>query len=84
MSPFRANNPRVLVSLAMESGLIFGVLYVLALLTVLINGSLAPTGSSAICFMFAGHPILIVGVVLAFVALTRRLRRESAAAHEPE
>jgi hypothetical protein len=46
--------------------------------------ALAPTGRSAIYFMFAGHPILIVGFVLAFIALTRRLRRESAAAQEPE
>ena len=41
--------------------------------------ALAPTGRSAIYFMFVGHPILIVGFVLAFIALTRRLRRESAA-----
>lgn len=40
---------------------------------------LAPTGRSAIYFTFVGHPILVAGFVLAFVALTRRLRRESAA-----
>jgi len=41
--------------------------------------ALAPTGRSAIAFSFIGHPILIVGFVLAFIALTRRLRKESAA-----
>jgi hypothetical protein len=40
--------------------------------------ALEPTGRSAIVFTFVGHPILIVGFVLAFVALTRRLRREAA------
>jgi hypothetical protein len=44
--------------------------------------ALAPTGRSAIYFTFVGHPILIVGFALAFVALTRRLRRESAARRE--
>jgi hypothetical protein len=41
--------------------------------------ALAPTGRSATYFAFVGHPILIVGFVLALVALSRRLRRESAA-----
>ena len=41
--------------------------------------ALAPTGRSATYFEFVGHPILVIGIVLAFVALTRRLRRESAA-----
>ena len=39
---------------------------------------LAPTGSSAIYFSFVGHPLMLFGVVLAFVALRRRLARERA------
>jgi len=40
---------------------------------------LAPTGSSAIYFSFVGHPLMVVGIGLAFVALRRRLARERAA-----
>lgn len=40
---------------------------------------LAPTGRSAIYFMFVGHPLALVGFVLAAIALGRRLARERAA-----
>lgn len=39
----------------------------------------APTGRSASFFMFVGHPLVAIGAVLGFVALTRRLARERAA-----
>ncbi len=45
---------------------------------------LAPTGRSAISFTFVGHPLLLVGIVLAFVALRRRLMRERAAPEASE
>jgi hypothetical protein len=38
----------------------------------------APSGASATWFSFAGTPMLVVGVPLGFLALTRRLRREAA------
>lgn len=41
-----------------------------------------PTGETAILFEFVGTPLLAVGVVLAFVALMRRLAREAAAGSE--
>jgi len=46
--------------------------------------ALAPTGRSAIYFMFVGHPLVFVGFLLAFVALTRRLRRERAQRVAPQ
>jgi len=36
-----------------------------------------PTGYSAIVFSFVGHPLLALGLLLGFVALSRRLRREA-------
>ncbi len=44
---------------------------------------LAPTGRSAIYFSFVGHPLLLAGIVLAFVALRRRLMRERATLETP-
>ena len=41
--------------------------------------ALAPSGRSAIYFMFVGHPLVGVGLMLALVALTRRLMRERSA-----
>jgi len=38
--------------------------------------ALAPSGRSAIYFTFVGHPLVVVGSLLALVALTRRLLRE--------
>ena len=38
--------------------------------------ALAPSGRSAIYFTFVGHPLVVVGSILALVALTRRLLRE--------
>jgi hypothetical protein len=40
--------------------------------------ALKPSGTTAIWFVFAGHPLLGVGIVLALWALARRLRRERA------
>jgi hypothetical protein len=45
---------------------------------------LAPTGRSAISFTFVGHPLLLAGIVLGFVALRRRLLRERAAGKTSE
>ena len=44
---------------------------------------LAPTGHSAIYFSFVGHPLLLAGIVLAFVALRRRLLRERSTQETP-
>ena len=38
--------------------------------------ALEPSGTTAIWFMFAGHPLLGIGCVLALWALSRRLRDE--------
>jgi hypothetical protein len=38
--------------------------------------ALAPSGTSAIWFSFVGTPLLILGCVLGFTALRRRLRQE--------
>ena len=38
--------------------------------------ALEPTGTTAIWFSFAGHPLLGAGIVLGLWALSRRLRRE--------
>jgi hypothetical protein len=54
-------------------------LLVIASQLILIWVALAPSGRSAIYFMFVGHPLVAVGVVLALVALTRRLMRERGA-----
>jgi hypothetical protein len=45
--------------------------------------ALAPSGRSATYFMFVGHPLVAVGFVLAFTALTRRLMRERQEGREP-
>ena len=55
-------------------------LLVVASQLLLIWVMLRPGGRPAIYFMFVGHPILVVGSVLALIALTRRLARERAAA----
>ena len=52
---------------------------VIASQLLLIWVALAPSGRSAIYFMFIGHPLVVVGSTLGFVALTRRLARERAA-----
>jgi hypothetical protein len=39
-----------------------------------------PDGASAILFSFVGHPLLLMGLVLAVIALSRRLARERAMA----
>ncbi len=44
---------------------------------------LAPTGRSAIYFSFVGHPLLLAGIVLAFVALRGRLMRERTTQETP-
>ena len=41
---------------------------------------LAPSGGTAILFTFVGHPLVVVAVVLAGVALARRKAHERAAA----
>ena len=46
--------------------------------------ALAPSGRSATYFMFVGHPLVVVGFVLALVALTRRLMRERGAGKAAE
>jgi len=46
--------------------------------------ALAPSGRSATYFMFVGHPLVVVGLVLGLVALTRRLMRERAAGRAAE
>ena len=51
---------------------------------ILIWVALAPSGQSAIYFMFVGHPLVAVGSVLALVALTRRLIRERGASRAAE
>ena len=58
---------------------------VIASQLILIWVALAPSGRSAIYFMFAGHPLVVVGCALGLLALTRRLMRERAArsASEP-
>ncbi len=38
--------------------------------------ALDPNGTTAIWFMFAGHPLLGAGIVLGLWALARRLRSE--------
>ena len=54
-------------------------LLVIASQLILIWVALAPSGRSAIWFMFVGHPLVAVGCVHGLVALTRRLLRERAA-----
>ena len=49
---------------------------VIASQLLLIWVALWPSGRSAICFMFLGHPLVAVGCALGLVALTRRLMRE--------
>ena len=46
--------------------------------------ALAPSGRSATYFMFVGHPLVVVGLVLGLVALTRRLMRERGASKAAE
>lgn len=57
---------------------------VIASQILLIWMALEPTGRSAIWFMFVGHPLVLVGSVLAIIALTRRLSRERAASKSPQ
>lgn len=58
MSPFRFSNPRFLAEMTLESGLIFGVLYALALLTVQISPRIVhndvPLHVAATTLLFAG------------------------------
>jgi len=57
---------------------------VIASQLILIWVALAPSGRSASYFMFAGHPLVVVGCALGLVALTRRLMRERAARRASE
>ena len=44
--------------------------------------AIAPSGTTAIWFVFAGTPCLVTGCVLGLWALARRLRREGASPHD--
>ena len=57
---------------------------VIASQLILIWVALAPSGRSAIYFVFAGHPLVAVGCALGLVALTRRLLREREARRAAE
>lgn len=46
---------------------------------VLLQVTFDMNGSNAITFFFAGHPLLILGLILGVMALARRLARERAA-----
>ena len=52
-------------------------LMILASMAILIWVSVDMRGGTAIWFAFVGHPLLGAGLVLGFVARTRRLRREA-------
>lgn len=47
-------------------------------MVVLLKITFDMTGPNAIMFIFVGHPLLLGGVLLAVVALARRLARERA------
>ena len=49
---------------------------------VLLRVTFAMNGHSAILFFFVGHPLLVVGMLLAVIALARRLARERAEARQ--
>lgn len=51
-------------------------------MAILLRVTFRMDGQSAILFSFVGHPMLVVGLGLAVVALARRLRRERAAARD--
>ena len=53
-------------------------LLILGAIASLLWVTLWPSGRSAIVFSFVGHPLLVLGLLLGFVALSRRLRREAA------
>ena len=57
---------------------------VIASQLLLIWVALAPSGRSAIYFMFVGHPLVVAGCALGLVALTRRLLREREARRAAE
>jgi hypothetical protein len=45
-------------------------------MAILLRVAVMPDGASAILFSFVGHPLLLMGLVLAVIALSRRLARE--------
>jgi hypothetical protein len=49
-------------------------------MAILLRVAVMPDGASAILFSFVGHPLLLMGLVLAVIALSRRLARERAMA----
>lgn len=49
-------------------------------MAILLRITFGMNGHNAILFFFVGHPLLIAGLLLAMIALGRRLRRERAAA----
>jgi hypothetical protein len=53
-------------------------LIVIAAMVMLLWHTFEMTGRSAILFYFVGHPMLAIGLLLGFIALSRRLRRERA------
>jgi hypothetical protein len=52
---------------------------VIASQLILIWVAVAPSGRSAIAFMFVGHPLVAIGCALGAVALARRMMRERSA-----
>jgi hypothetical protein len=54
----------------------FAALLILLSQVLLLWVAWEPTGTTAIWFVFVGHPMLGAGCVLALWALSRRLRRE--------
>ena len=54
-------------------------LMVIAAMAILLWTTFDLTGYSAIVFSFIGHPLMAVGLLLGFLALWRRLRREASA-----
>ncbi len=51
-------------------------LLVLGAMLILVWTTVNMTGHTAIVFSFVGHPMLGLGLILGFYALSRRLRRE--------
>jgi len=58
-------------------------LLVFVSMLILLHVTFAMNGDSAILFFFVGHPLLVVGILLAVIALARRLARERAAGQQP-
>jgi hypothetical protein len=53
-------------------------LMILGAIGILLLVTFDMSGYNAIIFTFVGHPLLVLGLLLGFFALSRRLRREAA------